>query len=96
MSADGGYKIRDQFGTYFITLTVVGWLDLFTRKQCKNIVINSLAHCQQSKGLRIHSYVIMPSHLHMIVTADEGSEGLSNILRDMKSYTAKELSLIHI
>lgn len=27
-----GYAIRDQFATYFLTFTVCGWIDLFTRK----------------------------------------------------------------
>jgi len=89
--SDSGYKIRDQYSTYFITLTVVGWVDLFTRKECKEILIASLKYCQSNKGLIIHGYVIMSSHIHLIVTASEGSAGLSNIIRDMKTFTAKEL-----
>ena len=27
-----GYKIRDQYGLYFMTFTIVGWIDLFSRK----------------------------------------------------------------
>jgi putative transposase len=27
-----GYVIRDQFATHFLTFTVCGWIDLFTRK----------------------------------------------------------------
>ena len=89
--SDAGYKIRDQYGTYFITLTVVGWIDLFSRKECKDILLASLKYCQLNKGLIIHGYVIMPSHIHFIVSGGEKSAGLSNIIRNMKTYTAKEL-----
>ena len=86
-----GYNIDDQFATYFITLTIVGWVDLFTRKECQEILINSIKHCQKEKGLVVNAYALMPSHLHMIARCEEGGIGLSNIIRDLKTYTAKQL-----
>ena len=87
----GGYNIDDQYGMYFVTFTVVGWVDLFTRLECKNILISSLRYCQESKGLNIHAYVIMPSHIHLILSARPDSQGLSSMIREYKSHTAKEL-----
>lgn len=87
-----GYKIRDQFATHFITVTIVGWIDLFTRKQCRDIIIDSLKYCQQNKGLIVNAYVIMDSHLHMVLTAKENSNGLSPIIRDFKKFTAFKLN----
>lgn len=73
---------------YFITMTIVDWVDLFTRECYVNILIDSIKYCQQHKGLEVYSYVIMPSHAHFIV----GSEGsLSNILRDLKEHTSKQI-----
>lgn len=89
--ADSGYKIRDQHGLYYLTMTVVAWVDLFTRENCKEIVIASLKYCQEHKGLEVYSYVIMPSHLHLILRAHENSKGLSSIVRDFKKYTSKRL-----
>ena len=91
MSKQSGYKIRDQFGLYFLTFTVVGWVDLFTRKQCKDIIIDSFKYCQKHKGLELCAYVIMPSHVHLIARATETSDGLSAVVRDMKKYTSKQL-----
>mgnify|MGYP000291579465 CR=1 FL=1 len=76
---------------YFLTLTVVGWVDIFSRKQCKDILIDSLKYCQSNKGLILNAYVIMTNHMHMICMADAYSSGLSNILRDFKKYTSKKL-----
>ena len=86
-----GYKIIDQYTTYFLTFTVVGWVDLFTRKECKDIIIQSLKYYQKNKGLILNAYVIMHSHIHLIASADENSKGLSAIIRDFKSDTFREM-----
>jgi len=86
-----GYAIGDQYETYFLTFTVVGWVDLFTRKECRDIVINSLKYCQDRKYLIINAYVIMSSHIHIICRAEEGSDGLSAIVRDFKKFTSKQI-----
>lgn len=87
----GGYKIRDPYGVYFLTFTTVGWVDLFTRTECKNIIIDSLSYCMKNKGLDIYAYVIMGSHIHIIMRAEENTSGLSNIIRDFKKFTSKKL-----
>lgn len=87
----GGYKIHDPYGTYFVTFTIVGWTDIFTRRECKDIVIDSLKYCQTNKGLIVNAYVIMSSHIHLVLRADKGSDGLSTILRDMKKHIAKQI-----
>ena len=86
-----GYRIDDQFGDYFVTFTVVGWMDIFTRKECRHIIVDSLKYCQENKGLIIYAWVLMDSHLHMAIGAKEGSSGLSAIIRDFKKFTARKL-----
>jgi len=83
------YKFNDPEGIYFTTLTVVQWIDLFTRKELEYIVVNSLKHCQEHKGLIIHAWCLMPSHLHLNLSSKD--EKLSDILRDFKKYTSKEI-----
>lgn len=83
------YKFHNSEGCYFVTITVVNWIDLFTRKELKYIIIDSLKHCQREKGLVIHAWCVMPSHLHLIVRSEK--EKLSDILRDFKKFTSKEI-----
>ncbi|MFT6335870.1 MAG: putative transposase [Saprospiraceae bacterium] len=85
-----GYKIVNQNHIHFITPTIVGWLDVFSRKIYRDIILESLAYCRREKGLGIHAYVIMTNHLHLVVSAKEGFR-LSDIIRDFKSYTAKRI-----
>jgi REP element-mobilizing transposase RayT len=87
----GGYRITDQFAMYYMTFTLVGWVDLFTRKQCSQILIDSFQYCQLNKGLIVYVYVIMGSHVHLIAAAREGSSGLSAIVRDFKSHTSRKI-----
>jgi REP element-mobilizing transposase RayT len=75
--------------TYFVTLTVVGWIDIFTRKEYTDEIIKNLKFCQQNKNLEIFEYVIMPSHIHLICRRNQGL--LNELLRDFKSYTAKQI-----
>ena len=85
----GGYKIRNQEGIYFITFAVVEWVDVFTRKEYRDILLNSLRHCQKEKGLKIHSWCIMSNHVHLVISTF--NKNTSDVLRDFKKFTSKEL-----
>jgi putative transposase len=74
---------------YFVTLTVTNWIDIFTRRLYSDLIINNLIHCQQHKKLNIYAYVLMTNHLHMVANVENGK--LSDVLRDFKTYTSKEL-----
>ncbi|WP_420579834.1 REP-associated tyrosine transposase [Reichenbachiella sp.] len=84
-----GYKIRNQTGIYFITFAVVEWVDVFTRRQYTEVVIDSLNYCQKEKGLEIYAWCLMSNHLHLIISSKEGR--LSDTLRDFKKFTASKI-----
>ena len=86
-----GYFISDQYASYFLTFTVVAWVDLFTRKEMKELIIDSFKFCKQNKGLVINAYVIMSNHIHLIAKARDDSDGLSAIIRDFKKHTSKQI-----
>ena len=74
-------------GSYFLTATVVGWIDVFTRKAYNDTVIDSLQYCIQEKGLNVYAYCIMSNHLHMVVNCDEPYQ-LADVIRDFKKHTS--------
>jgi len=45
------YEFDKPDGLYFITFATVGWVDVFTRRDYKDIVVESLHFCQKEKGL---------------------------------------------
>ena len=85
----GGYKIFDQGGMYFISFAVVSWVDVFTRKEYKDIIIASLQYCQQEQGLVIYCWCIMSNHVHLIISAKENN--VSDVLGNFKKFTSKKL-----
>lgn len=83
------YRIKDQYGVYFVTFTVHKWVDVFTRNEYRDIVVDSLKYCQQQKGLQIYAWVIMTNHIHLIISSHQNK--LSDIIRDFKKFTATKL-----
>ena len=84
------YKATMPNTAYFVTITTVGWIDLFTRLSQRNILVESLKYCQKEKGLEIYAYCIMPSHIHLLCKAEDDLI-LANIMRDFKKFTSKKI-----
>ncbi|MCA6362583.1 MAG: transposase [Bacteroidetes bacterium] len=83
------YKFHDSRLPYFVTFTVVRWVDIFTRKDYRDIIVESLNYCITHKGLKVHAWCLMSNHLHMIMSAENNTPGA--IIRDFKKYTAKRI-----
>lgn len=77
--------------TYYMTLTVVEWVDIFTRPIYKQIIVDSLKYCQEAKGLEIYGWVLMSNHLHLLASARKEGVTMSDILRDFKKFTSKKI-----
>jgi REP element-mobilizing transposase RayT len=85
------YKFHNPDGTYFVTFAVQGWVDVFTRNQYKDILIETLTYCIHHKGLEIFAWCIMTNHVHLLGRAT-GQESFSDILRDFKKFTSKAVT----
>lgn len=83
------YKFQDQTRLYFITFAVVEWIDVFSRREYRDIFIESLKFCQQRKGLQIYSWCLMTNHVHMIIGSAD--QPMQTILRDLKKYTSSRI-----
>jgi REP element-mobilizing transposase RayT len=81
------YKTGDNEIPHFVTFTIVGWIDVFTRAIYKDILVNSLTFCTKNKGLELHAWVIMTNHVHLIISAKQNS--IPELVRDIKKHTSK-------
>jgi putative transposase len=87
-----GYVIKDQFATHFLTFTVCGWVDLFTRQVYRDIVMDAFRYAQNQNNFILNAYVIMSNHIHIIGRSSEGQrKTLSDIIRDFKKYTHHQM-----
>jgi REP element-mobilizing transposase RayT len=83
------YKPRDQENPHFLTFTIVGWIDIFTRDLYKEIFVTSLDFCIKNKGIELHAWVIMTNHVHLIVSTKKNN--ISDFVRDIKQFTCKQI-----
>lgn len=84
------YRINSQTDIYYMTFTVIDWMDVFTRPAYKNVIVDSLNHCVRHKGLEVYAWCLMTNHMHIIMRA-MGDTRMSDILRDFKGYIAKQI-----
>ena len=83
------YKFGDTDKLYFVTYTVVNWIDVFIREEYRQVLLDSWEYCKQHKGLEIYAYCIMTSHVHMIIGSND--KPLADIMRDIKGFTATQM-----
>lgn len=84
-----GYQVYNQDGLYYLTFTIVDWVDIFTRKSYRDAIIDSLRFCINNKGLHVYGFVIMSNHVHIIARSSIGK--LSDTIRDFKKFTANKI-----
>ncbi len=83
------YKFREKDGAYFVSFAIVNWIDVFTRIQYFDIIIESFEYCRKNKGMELYGYCIMPSHIHFIFRSSLGDP--SGLMRDFKGFTSRKL-----
>jgi REP element-mobilizing transposase RayT len=84
-----GFQIKDQMAAHFLTFQVVDWIDVFTRKIYKEIIVDRFQYSMENKSLQIFAYVIMSNHIHLIANSTDGR--LSDTIRDIKKFTSKKI-----
>ena len=82
--------IKAENELHFLTFTINDWIDIFSNKNFKDIIIENLTYCRKEKGLLVYAFVIMSNHIHLIARAKDGFK-LSGIVRGFKKYTSKKL-----
>lgn len=78
-------KSYNNSGKYFVTFTVKNWHYVFDIYSRWDILSNSLIYCIQNKGLKLHSFVFMINHVHLIISSTD----VAGFIRDFKKFTSK-------
>jgi REP element-mobilizing transposase RayT len=82
-------KFLNPRGVYFVTFAVINWIDLFIRNEYRNIMLDSWRYCCKNKGMDLYAWVIMTSHIHMIMGSQQDNP--EDVMRDMKRWTSIKL-----
>jgi REP element-mobilizing transposase RayT len=71
---------------YFLTLNTVDKIDVFTKPSYQQVITDALNYFIVAQGLAVYSWVLMTSHLHLVIrTADASTPAYFE--RDFKKYT---------
>ncbi|HEX4851682.1 MAG TPA: transposase, partial [Puia sp.] len=65
-------------------------LDVFIRNEYKELVLESLRCCQKTKGLEIHAWCIMSSHVHLVFRSINKQKP-ELLIGDLKRFTSNAI-----
>ena len=60
-----------QAGVYFVTSRTWNSRALFTQPEVAQILLDQLLDCRQREFYKLHPFVIMPDHFHVLLTPSE-------------------------
>lgn len=83
-------QIPDLYGTYFITITCYKWLHLFDIAKSYGTVYNWFDYLKKN-GHFINGYVIMPNHLHALISFTNTGKNINTIIGNGKRFMAYDL-----
>ena len=78
------------FGTFFITFTCCRWLPLLEITAGYDIVYDWFNHLK-SKGHFINGYVIMPNHVHVLISFRRTDQLINTIIGNGKRFMAYQI-----
>ena len=81
------YRFVGDDAPYFMTMTINHWLPVFTRPETVEIVLDSWRWLREHEAFRLHGYVVLENHLHLIGFAPD----LGKVIQRFKSYTARQI-----
>jgi len=82
---------REKQQAYFITNTIAGWKNIFVTIRAISMIVDSWKFFVERRGINFLAYTVMPSHLHYIVQPADPQYGISDMQRDFKRHTARQI-----
>ena len=80
-----------QAGAYFITAHTWQRREIFRQENVANIVIRQLASCRDRGFYRLYEFVLMPDHLHVLLTPGE-TTSLEKAVQMIKGGSSRTIS----
>jgi REP element-mobilizing transposase RayT len=81
------------YGSFFITFTCFNWMPLIDKVDGYGIIYNWFDVLKRS-GHYINGYVLMPNHVHAIISFIESSQSINTIVGNGKRFMAYDI--IHL
>jgi hypothetical protein len=85
-------KIPFNKGTFFITFTCINWIPLIEITNSYNLIYKWFEHLTRL-GHTVNAYVIMPNHIHVIITFNGEENKINILIGEGKRFIAYKLIL---
>lgn len=73
---------------YFITFTILNWEKIFINDIARELVYKWFRYMEDRYHNKIHGYVIMPNHIHLLLYISDKSPRLSTLIFNAKRFLA--------
>ena len=84
----GRETIRSNEFAYFVSTQTVGRKPFFRHERWAKLMLSTIEH-YDGTGYQLHAYVIMPDHLHLLITPLETIEKSAQLIKGGFSFRAK-------
>jgi putative transposase len=81
--------IRSNDSAYFVSTQTIGRKSLFRVQRWGRLMVDTLKHYDRT-GYKLHAYVVMPDHLHLLITPIESVEKSMQLIKGGFSFRAKK------
>lgn len=76
---------------YFITFTILGWQPIFINDKYRDLIFKWFDYMKQNYNNKIHGYVIMPNHIHVLLKITDQSPKISTLVQNAKRFLAYQI-----
>ena len=80
--------IRSNELSYFVSTQTEGRKPFFRHERWARLMLSTLNHYDET-GYRLHAYVVMPDHLHLLITPFDSIEKSVQLIKGGFSFRAK-------
>jgi putative transposase len=80
--------IRSNEYAYFVSTQTVGRKPFFRHERWARLMIATLNH-YDANGYKLHAYVVMPDHLHLLISPFESVERSAQLIKGGFSFRAR-------
>jgi putative transposase len=81
--------IRSNEYAYFVSTQTEGRKPFFRHERWARLMLSTIHH-YEGTGYKLHAYVVMPDHLHLLVTPTESVEKSMQLIKGGFSFRAKK------
>lgn len=89
-----GYKHWRNFGqagdVCFVTTTIEEFVPVLAEDEVARMFLNALQFYRRRGDLLLHAYVVMPEHVHLLLTPLKG-RSISDVMKLLKRYTSRQI-----